>query len=531
MLSTNTHLQKGRYRIHDRIGNICDETVYHARDCLLETNVYIVETPLSSSRILTTTERESRMRKLEQSFALTAMITNERLVRNTDHFVEVDRFYVVARSERELSSPLKTARRLFTDSEVAAEIRGAFSLIADIRSRFAGNVNIEISPTSVRVSENGTFNLIFQGHGEKKTTRMGDNADIAASMSYAPLESIWPQLDSASKKAIGTLFDDAALDTLESPCDSRSELFSVAAIIYRVATGQTPPGVLDRAIQILDGGSDPLDRSTFIASGYSDRIADFFMRAMSIRREDRYLTAAMAMAALSGFERGSAPTTTDETDLLELPPANEPAPPRLPSRRTDLPQIEPAKVQAPTVQITAATIDRIRPTQMTNGGDTLSVATKLPEPPTREPDVLDSTVLFERPNKIEPEPTPKGRSLLIPIAAVLAVGLIAIVAVVFVFKGNSPSTVSPSQTSVAAEDQPTFQPAAVAPEPTTTPETATKSETTPIPQAEDVVEQPKTVRPAIADTKSDKKPTAKADVKPEPKPKKSMTVDDLISDN
>lgn len=531
MLSSNTHLQQGRYRIIERLGTISDDILYSARDCLLENNVYILETPLSLTRVLTATERDDRMRSLEQSFALTAMITNGRLVRNTDHFVEVDRFYVVARSEHELSPPLTVTRRLFLDSDVAAEIRGAFSLIADIRGRFAGSVNIEITPTTVRISDKGTFNLLFFGRREGRSARMADNADISAAMSCAPLESIWPQLDSASKKAIGNLFDDAALDILESPCDVRSEIYSIAAMIYRVATGQTPPSALERSIEMLDGRPDPLNRSALIAAGYSDRLADFFIRALSIRREDRYRTIETAAASIAGIELGPAISGSDELDLLELPPAIATAAPRMPSRRTDKPAAAAVPMPLPTVSPVSVPEKRQEPVSAIVAADELTVVKKAPVPVRPERDILDSPVLFESSNGTDPDETPKGRSMLMPVAAVGAFLVIAAAAVAFVFMGNSPATTAQPQATFAVENRPASEPAPAMQEPSATPETAASTTTPEASRPEDVTPQSKTVKTAAADTKPDKKSAAKTDVKPDQKPKKTVTVDDLISDN
>ncbi|MBX7056083.1 MAG: hypothetical protein K1X36_14115 [Pyrinomonadaceae bacterium] len=529
MLSSNTHLQQGRYRIHERLGTISNDIVYHARDCLLETSVYIVETPLSLTRVLTASERDSRMRSLEQSFALTAMITNDRLIRNTDHFVEVDRFYVVARSEHEMSSPLTVTRRLFLDSEVAAEVRGAFSLIEDIRGRFAPNVNIEITPTTVRISDKGGFNLLFLGRHEASAIRMADNADITAAMSCAPLESIWPQLDSASKKAIGNLFDDAALDTLESPCDVRSEIYSIAAMIYRVATGQTPPSALERSIEMLDGRPDPLGRSTLIAAGYSDRLTDFFIRALSIRREDRFRTIETARAALAGIERVPAVLGPDEFDLLELPPAAATATPRMPSRRTDKPTAERSPTPSPTLPPVTVPATRREPSPLV--ADDLKVVMKPAEPTKPELDVLDSPVLFERRPGSEADEAPNNRSKFIPVAAVAALLVIVAGAVAFVFMGTSSGTPAQPQASIAVENRPAPEPAAVLPQPAATPEVVSAPVTTDTDRVEEPTPQNRSAKTVAADAKADKKPAAKADVKPEQKPKKTVTVDDLISDN
>lgn len=531
MLSSNTHLQQGRYRIIERLGTISDDIVYHARDCLLDTTVFIIETPLSLTRILTANERDSRMRALEQSFALTAMITNERLIRNTDHFVEVDRFYVVARSEHDLSSPLTVTRRLFLDSDVAAEIRGAFSLIKDIRSRFAGNINIEITPTSVRVSEKGTFNLLFLGRREDRSARMSDNADISAAMSCAPLEAIWPQLDSASKKAISNLFDDAALDTLESPCDVRSEIYSIAAMIYRVATGQTPPSALERSIEMLDGRPDPLDRSALVAAGYSDRLSDFFLRALAIRRDDRFRTIETANAAIAGIEREPAVAVADDFDLLELPPAIEVGAPRIPSRRTDRPVIETAPKPTSAASPVKVPAERRESVTATAKADTPTVVMKTPEPVKPVRDVLDSPVLFESSNRNPDDETPKGRSTLIPVAAVVALLVIVVGAVAFVFLGNSSGTATQPQASFAVENKQALEPAKTIPEPASTPETTATSAAPPATRSgEELSPQTRSVK-TPAETKPDKKTANKTDVKPEQKPKKTMTVDDLISDN
>ena len=122
------------------------------------------------------------------------------------------------------------------------------------------------------------------------------------------------------------------------PLDARSDIYSIGASFYHVLTGTLPVDALERSVAMLDGKPDPLTQPADLDPGIPPEISDALMRAMSIRRENRFdwavimsqvLRTAMVRAKERQPETAQQPQeapTKKETpvDDFPLPPKREP---------------------------------------------------------------------------------------------------------------------------------------------------------------------------------------------------------------
>jgi len=123
---------------------------------------------------------------------------------------------------------------------------------------------------------------------------------------YAPLEQIW---------GTGT--------------DPRSDLYSLAATLYHLLTGQLPTDAGTRLTEISQGGADPLRRANKLNPRVNTRVADALQQAMSISCEQRFSNAAEMRAALHTKQPGHNGTGTETLhstiiDLLRSPTTTAP---------------------------------------------------------------------------------------------------------------------------------------------------------------------------------------------------------------
>lgn len=540
MLSTDSIINKGRYRIVQRLGTIGSSIVYDAFDNLRTTNVIIAETPLATTRVLTVAEREAQARRFEQNFKLANLISNDRFVRYAEQFVEVDRHYIVTESVGKLTSPLTYGRRSADEMNIAVEIDNWLAMAEEIRQRFPMISNIEITPTSVRMDANSRPRLLFFGESDRSHSKSNYSED-GADLSYLPLEAIWPQLDTASQKAISNTYNDYSLERLEGPPDITSDIYSIAATFFRIGSGQTPPNALERSIELLEGSSDSLIK-TIEQAGFSLELSNFFARALQIKREDRFESIAEARSVLSNILPASPKfSIADDYDLLELPP--EPTVPvaREFTRKSDTIEIsarlEKPKPVAPEQRPAPAKAAICVPTTIAFGPAAS---------PSPKADILDAPIVYETPVKPLSEPafktltepsfeTVPARSNTALFAGIISIVVLGGAVLTYIMTQRSGTVADPApQAAIMSEAKPET-PAIPQPTLAVEPETSTKIESqlpaTPQPPADKPQQTAKTERTAVADTKQPKKAPESSDAKPDPKKKKTVTVDDLISDN
>src|SRR5207237_5865220 len=159
----------------------------------------------------------------------------------------------------------------------------------------------EIKPQNICLSANGKaklviFNLVKSG--EEINAAVKNKTFDAAVLPYLALEQIWQGLDTASKKVILTGYDDKSEKILEQSADARTDVFSIAATLYYFLTAQAPADALTRSIDALEGKKDPLLPPNKINPSVPPEISEVLMKALEIRRENRYSSAVIMRQVL-----------------------------------------------------------------------------------------------------------------------------------------------------------------------------------------------------------------------------------------
>ena len=545
MLSSNSILQQGRYRIIGQFGTAGGCDLYDAYDNLLGNKFVLHETVLTLSKVITAAERDAHAAAFTERIKKLKDIRHDGLVRIRDGFSELDRHYLVSEpvesklSQEEFADrPRETINRLLT----------AIEFVNETEKRF---VALEITPAHIRRTSDGNNRLLFFGLGLS-------DADDRSQLPYKALESLWNSLDLASQKAISNDYNEPMLETLESDPDSRTGIYSLGATVYQILTGKTPTDALERSIELLDGNADPLITPTNLNPALSRELSDFILKAMQIRRENRYQNVAEAKSALPG---NTAPKITsgrtgpaeelDEFDLLELLefPAAKPLP------------VVPARAvisQSATVSGNSfsgagtATLDEpsapsILPKAESTAIRDARTSVMAPSPAVSPTENVEPSVVKAEEKADEDDfsfnigPPAKSNiarfaSMGIGAAILIGAGIWGFMA--FSSAGQSVSGTEFEKGTAVIQDQIVTPAASPIPAPSAE-TTATTSEPMPT-QPSNITNVEKTPdqnpgtakRPAIAEVRPAKPEPQPAGQKPAPaKPKKSVTVDDLISDN
>jgi len=661
-------LQKGRYRIDSSTPSAASGTVHPAYDTTSDTNVYVKEIVVRLNKVTTLSQQENSRLAFENAAKRISTFQHDSLLQVKDFYSEVGRqFLVLENVDGEDLHAIQAANsQPFPIGKVLDWADQLLDAATYLHNQKPPVIHGHICPRNIKLQANGKVKLlgvtIKDESGNDVSTSLTETND--GSLNFSPLELIWDDLDAASQKVIINSYDERSEKVLKTPADFRSDIYSIGATLYFLLTARVPLDPLERSIELLEGNKDPLTAPNAIDTRIAPEVSDVVMRALEIKRENRYDSAMIMRQVLrtavvkvkereatEAQEMEEAADFLRNTQQLKMPvPQPEPAQPteaeilaqklreaeemrleaerraaeaerQLREQEAERARLEAqAKAAAPAkptfsdddlLGITAEPMHISNPPAQDYDDEIhlsirpeprakidLRAIAKAPEPakftepviirePVKpEPVKFTEPVVIQEPVKtepvviqeakkpelppvveieeddsflleIEPEPQqqapasepvlapfaytyeePKRRGLPIPLIAGVAVAILVVAGLGFVFLGGS-SSGTPAETQTAAPveqaqpQQQAEQPVVVAEQPATATDQPDQpasafNETPAQPQPQ--VEQPATdQRPAAKPAQTPKAKTAEP--AKTPAPKKPVTVDDLINDN
>jgi WD40 repeat protein/serine/threonine protein kinase len=270
MLTPGTILQ-GRYRVERQLARGGMGTVYEARDERLDSVVALKETSFTDEDLRRAFEREAR---------LLARLEHPALPRVSDHFTEGEgQFLVMQFVGGEDVEEMRRRREggSFPAPQVLAWADQLLDALEYLHSQTPPVVHRDIKPQNLKLGARGQIILLDFGLAKGYSTQ---TSPLAASVvgytpAYAPLEQI---------QGAGT--------------DERSDLYSLAATLYHLLTGATPPDALTRADAVLNGQPDPLRPADELNPQVSSDVSAVLRQAMALRRDQRLSSASAMRRAL-----------------------------------------------------------------------------------------------------------------------------------------------------------------------------------------------------------------------------------------
>jgi eukaryotic-like serine/threonine-protein kinase len=275
MLTEGTVLQE-RYRIIRQLGQGGMGAVYEAVDERLDTTVALKETFFAEERLRKQFEREAR---------LLARMHHPALPRVSDHFNEAEGQFLVMQyiAGQDLFEMLAAQNGPFPESEVTRWADQLCDALDYLHTQDPQIIHRDIKPQNLKLTARGQIVLLDFGLAKGSVgqlTAVTTSASIFGyTPNYAPLEQV---------QGKGT--------------DSRSDLYALGATLYHLVTNVKPPDALSRAAAVVNGQPDPLLAANEVCPEVSTALSNILGKAMSQKRDDRFMTASDMGRALGGAE-------------------------------------------------------------------------------------------------------------------------------------------------------------------------------------------------------------------------------------
>jgi serine/threonine protein kinase len=295
MLASDTLLQN-RYLVVRPIGKGGMGAVYLAKDQRLRSTVALKETFF---------EDESMLKAFEREAALLANLRHPALPRVIDHFTEDQGQFLVMEfiPGEDLEAMLKDKGGAFSPTEVLGWADQLLDALDYLHTQEPQIIHRDIKPQNMKLTARGQIILLDFGLAKGSAGEMSKVGGSASVMGYTPTYAPLEQIHST-----GT--------------DPRSDLYSLAATLYHLITGTTPPDALFRASAVIGGKPDPLRPAHEINPQVSPAVSAVLARAMALHSEQRPATSDEMRRALNEAARFPVPISQgDMATVITAPGA------------------------------------------------------------------------------------------------------------------------------------------------------------------------------------------------------------------
>jgi len=548
MLSTNQVLNQGRYRIIHHVGPSDNSGLYQAYDTVSNANVVLKET--EGSAVSTATKALSDLK-------------HNSLLNVRDYFSELDRQYIVIESTdgQDLAELLAGNGKAPAVSDVVKWADNLLDALNYLHTHRPPVLHGDIKPENIRLTSSFEIKLLSPAVSRDRDDEFAVSAMAdTASLPYRSLEQLWEGLDAASRKVIANSFDEASEEILREEPDERADLYALAATLYHALTKVAPADAMARTLEILDGNDDPMQPAYQLDGKIPKAVSDVIMKALEIRRENRFDSASAMHAALRSAagdmaksaknEAASAAQAAEQKRLEEQRKAEEAkklaaeaeekqlAETRAEQKRQKLEAEQKlrdeiaAQEKAAAQQATPVKEDLLElpegvdtePVQELDGADILAEAFD-EKPKAKAASASYSSTDY---NPMFSEPTSGGGMSKMPIIIGAAVVVLAVIIGGWMFMGSAGgSQATPSQTTLSSDAAKTAPAVTEEAPQTTAPAVAEQAPTET--ESKPSADQPAKNEAVKSQAKAKKE--EKTEAKPTATPKKAVTADDIMHDN
>ncbi|MBX3292825.1 MAG: protein kinase [Acidobacteria bacterium] len=290
-ISPNTMIQN-RYLVVHQIGKGGMGEVYLAVDQRLGSAVAIKRMTLIGDDVMAAAfEREAKV---------LGRLRHPVLPKVIDHFVDANGQFLVMEhiSGDDLAKRLETAGKPFPLSWVMFWSDQLLDGLNYLHSHEPPIIHRDIKPQNLKLTDENHIVLLDFGLSKDFDTGKGDSPVNSASVSgyspaFAPMEQI---------RGSGT--------------NARSDIYSFAASFYQLLANAIPTDALARADAMLGGAGDPVIPLHVANPQVPEGVSAVFMKALSVRQDERYATAAEMQRELRRAFNASGQQTGAETLVM-----------------------------------------------------------------------------------------------------------------------------------------------------------------------------------------------------------------------
>src|SRR5688572_21891677 len=260
MIETGKILQQ-RYRIDRQIGQGGMGAVYVATDERFGSIVAIKETLCMDDNYRKAIEREAR---------LLNSLKHAALPRVSDHFLEENGQFLVMEyiQGEDLAHILEETAQPFPVDKVLTWADQLLDALEFLHTQSLPVIHRDIKPQNLKLTAQGQVILLDFGLAKGNPTDAG--------------------VQTAAKSIFGYSRNYASLEQIQGTgTDPRSDLYSLAATLYHLATGQSPEDALTRAMAVLSHQPDPLVPASGLRAEIPAGFAGILQKALDLNAAAR----------------------------------------------------------------------------------------------------------------------------------------------------------------------------------------------------------------------------------------------------
>ena len=294
MIESGKILQQ-RYRIDKQIGQGGMGSVYIANDERFGSVVAIKETLLMDDSYRKAIEREAR---------LLNSLKHNALPRVSDHFLEDNGQFLVMEyiPGEDLGLMMERDHQPFPVTDVLKWADQLLDALEYLHNQSIPVIHRDIKPQNLKLTTRGQIVLLDFGLAKGNPTDAGHltaaKSIFGYSKNYASLEQI---------QGTGT--------------DPRSDIYSLAATLYHLLTGQPPEDALTRAMNVLSHKPDPLVPAHQIRDEVPKGVSAVLYRCMDLNSEARPATAREMREMLADYDKFA--SWEPSTATFAIPPSSD----------------------------------------------------------------------------------------------------------------------------------------------------------------------------------------------------------------
>ena len=162
-------------------------------------------------------------------------------------------------------------------------------------------IHRDIKPQNLKLNSRGKIKLLDFGiakSAESAAATLSNQTFVGATLDYSPIEQILRAIDPTFREYILLKHRERAEEVLSQTTDARCDIYALGATFYHLLTNQTPPDAVKRTLETWEDRADPLRNPYEINPLIPQRISACILRAMALRREDRFDSASAMRAAV-----------------------------------------------------------------------------------------------------------------------------------------------------------------------------------------------------------------------------------------